>query len=60
MYSHFGEEHFVLLLKEFIIFLLILVPVQLEDGSVWKFSAQSSWVMSAAPHRTLGRLGDFN
>lgn len=60
MCLHFGKEQFVLLLEEFIIFLLILVPVQLEDRSVWKFSAQSAWVMSTAPHQIHGRLGDFN
>lgn len=60
MYSHFGKEQFVLILKEFIIFLLILVPIQLEDRSVWKFSAQSAWVMSVAPCWILGRLRDFN
>lgn len=59
MYAHFGKVQFVLLLKEFVILLHILVSIQQEDMSVWKFSAPSVWVMSIVLCQILGRLGDF-
>lgn len=59
-HSHFAQERFVLLFNEFIILSLTLVPIQLEDGSVWEFTAQSTTMMSVAHHQILRRTGDFN